>query len=306
MSTEGWIKLHREIFDSDIWHDVTTFRLFIYLIGMASHKDGLKYKGLTLNQGQYIRSYRNLADDLAYKEGRGYKKYSLNTIKRCVHKLVEAERVNVKETELGTLFTVVNYAKYQQFEVREEETKNIIKRELRTNSERNENEVRTNEEQEQELKNLRIKEDIYTTTDNARVRNEKNDAVVFYQNNIGVIRPIVAEEIIDWINSLGDEMVIEALKRAIAQNKPTWGYARGILQAWSNKGIKTIEQVHAEDIEFRNRKQSSFRGNRKVEIIPEWFGKQKQQKEKQHFEENPDEIMQRLQRHASVSGDPNG
>lgn len=110
----GWIKLHREIFDSDIWHDVTTFRLFVYLIGKASHQDGINHKGLVLNKGQFVRSYRKLADDLTFKEGRGYKKYSLSTIKNSIKKLVDDERIAVDETKLGTLFTIINYEKYQE------------------------------------------------------------------------------------------------------------------------------------------------------------------------------------------------
>src|SRR5690625_5959381 len=90
------------------------------------------------------------------------------------------------------------------------------------------------------VKNLRTKELKESTT------TVENDAIVFYQNNIGLIRPIISEEILDWINDLGDEMVIESLKRAIASNKANWGYAKAILKFWHYKGIKTIEQVDAE------------------------------------------------------------
>src|SRR5690625_731490 len=96
MSGGGWFKVHREMFESDIWADVTTFRLFIFLIGQASHEDDYRHRGMILNKGQWVRSYRKLADDLSYKEGRGFKKYSLSTIKSCVNKLVNAERISVK------------------------------------------------------------------------------------------------------------------------------------------------------------------------------------------------------------------
>lgn len=305
MSSEGWIKLYREVFDSDIWHDVTTFRLFIYLIGKASHKDGFKFKGMILNEGQYVSSYRKLRDALAYKEGRGYKKYSLSTVKACVNKLIKAERVNVKETELGTLFTIVNYAKYQELEDLEKESKNALNEKVRTNAELTPNEVRTKSEQDQELKNLRIKE-LYTTTTNRRgeifSKNEKGknekckkdtDAIVFYQNNFGMIRPAISEEILDWINDFGDEMVIEAMTRALDRNKPSWGYARSILQAWANKNIKTMEQVQAEDIEFQNQQMAKKRFlNPQTQGIqppvPEWFKQRKQQQApKESITSNP-------------------
>src|SRR5690625_1659942 len=122
MST--WFKIYRDIFESDIWHDVTTFRLFMFLIGKATHQDGIKTAGIELKRGQYLRSYRRLADDLAYKEGRGTKTYSTKTIKKCVDKLVKDERVSKVETEQGTLFTILNYSKYQGSLSQESETGN--------------------------------------------------------------------------------------------------------------------------------------------------------------------------------------
>src|SRR5690606_30295999 len=132
----GWIRLDREMFESDIWHDVTTFRLFVYLLAKASYKDGVKMSGIELKRGQYLRSYRKLAEDLAYKEGRGTKTYSLKTIKKCIEKPISAGRVNVQETEQGTLFTIVNYSKYHDFSEEESETVNTINSEVETNGKR--------------------------------------------------------------------------------------------------------------------------------------------------------------------------
>ena len=148
---KGWIKLHREIYDSDIWNDPATFRLFLLLIGKACHKDGVKVNGIELQQGQYIRSYRMLAKDLEYKEGRGFKQYSLSTIKRSVTKLLDSERVAVDETEHGTLFTILNYAKYQDLEGGEEETPNATQNVKRTLKERQQN----NNKNAEELKNAK-------------------------------------------------------------------------------------------------------------------------------------------------------
>src|SRR5690606_15972333 len=59
-----WLKLFRQIFDSELWTDVTTLRLFLLLLGKASHRDGVKIAGIDLKRGQYLRSYRKLAEDL--------------------------------------------------------------------------------------------------------------------------------------------------------------------------------------------------------------------------------------------------
>src|SRR5690625_7389012 len=90
------------------------------------------------------------------------------------------------------------------------------------------------------VKNLRTKELKESTT------TVENDAIVFYQNNIGLIRPIISEEILDWINDLGDELVIDSLKRAIASNKENWGYDKDILRSYHHKVIKTNEHADAE------------------------------------------------------------
>lgn len=119
----GWIKLHRKILESDIWYDVTTFRIFVYLILNAAHSETV-INGVKLEKGQCLRSYRMIAEDLKYKYGNGFKKYSTRTIKKSVSKLIKDGRVQVRETGWGTLFTVVNYSNYQDFAHPEEEMVN--------------------------------------------------------------------------------------------------------------------------------------------------------------------------------------
>ncbi|WP_162985889.1 replication protein [Virgibacillus sp. Bac330] len=146
------------------------------------------------------------------------------------------------------------------------------------------------------LKTLKIKDiKIYTTADNSRedtlTEHEQDkkvtDAIVYYQNNFGMIRPALADEMLVWINDFGDEMVIEAMQRSLDRNKPSWGYARSILQSWSNKGIKTMEQVQAEDIEFQSQKMAKHQRYSKPQTqapgapVPEWFRQQKQQQKAQ-------------------------
>lgn len=152
---QGWIKLHRKITDHDIWNDVTTFRLFTLLLTKASHRDGLKVSGYTLNRGQYLRSYTKLMEDLSYKEGRGLKKVSKSTVSRSVNKLIENGMVTVHETELGTVFTVCKYHLYQGFDTNNDTERETVSG---TNLEPSPNELGTNLEPYQELKNLREEE----------------------------------------------------------------------------------------------------------------------------------------------------
>lgn len=267
----GWIKLHREIFESDIWHDVTTFRLFVYLIGNASYRDGVKYKGMILNKGQFVRSYRKLSDDLAYKEGRGTKKHSLSTIKKCVQKLVDDGRITVEETENGTLFTILNYEKYQtddsdlkhfnalnrlesanvnRTEQRtdetsdklniinalsddESETENTLNEKLRTNCELTANELRTR------LRNKEIKKYIEDDDNNARV----NPFVFFEQEGFGTLGSFVAERLGDLIDTYGETLVLNAMKEAVLHGAKNLKYVEAILKNPNSKRGKDDDKI---------------------------------------------------------------
>lgn len=223
----GWFKLHRELFDSDIWNDVTTFRLFVYLIGRASHVDGFKYKGMTLNKGQYVRSYRKLADDLSYKEGRGYKKHSISTIKRCVSKLIESERLNANETELGTLFTVINYARYQQEDDLTKGTKNALIDEVGTKAELKRNEGGTKTEQDQELKHLSTKE-LKESISSGELENDEIIKLSIELENeycayLGVLNnsiPSFEEMKLIVAHGIPNEFIISKMKESIDQYEP--------------------------------------------------------------------------------------
>lgn len=159
---QGWIKMHRRIAEHEIWSDVTTFRLFTLLMLKASHKDGVKIRGIEINRGEYLRSYSKLAEDLEYKEGRGYKKVAKSTILRSVNKLVDEGMVSVRETEHGTLFTVCKYHEYQGLD---SDSETLNETDSEPLAERTQNEDATKTQQEQELKNLRTKELITTTTE---------------------------------------------------------------------------------------------------------------------------------------------
>jgi len=113
---KGAFQISRTIFENDLWADVIKFRLFFYILGKAVFSEnGIIHAGIHLERGQYLRSLRNLQEDLAYREGRGnaVKKYPLTTIQRKIKSLEKEERITTKSTEYGTLFTVVNYALYQ-------------------------------------------------------------------------------------------------------------------------------------------------------------------------------------------------
>ena len=227
----GWIKVHRKILENDIWQDVNRFRLFMFLLLNAAHKDGMKINGVTLKRGQYLRSYSKLIEDLEYREGRGTKRLSKSTIMRNVKKLIENGMVTVSETDSGTLFTIVNYEEYQGFEGNEEHERGT---DNEPNAERSRNEVGTNAELKQECKNVRIKE-IYSSTTSRE--EEENVFHVFENEGFGTISSVIADRLDDLVNTYGNTWTIEAMKEAVFQGKRNIRYVEGILRRWKASGI---------------------------------------------------------------------
>lgn len=88
-----------------------------------------------------------------------------------------------------------------------------------------------------------------------------------YQECFGMLNSINQQDIAYWIEDLSEELVIEAMKKAVLNGKP-YSYAKGILKQWADKGIKTTEQAKAEEVQFNNN-----RFNRKPirkEPLPDW------------------------------------
>ncbi len=103
------------------------------------------------------------------------------------------------------------------------------------------------------------------------------NAFVFYQENFGVISPFVSDALQNWVNDMGEDLILDAMKRALERGKGNWGYVQGILQAWVKKGINTVEAAKAEQVEFRrnqHRQQRSYVAATE-EVVPDWFREQK-------------------------------
>ena len=88
---------------------------------------------------------------------------------------------------------------------------------------------------------------------------EQLDVVVvnahhFYEQNFGPMSPFMAECILKWANDTSDEIVIEAMKRALKQQKK-WNYAEGILREWVQNNLRTIEDIEAYEREFHRKRE---------------------------------------------------
>lgn len=107
-----------------------------------------------------------------------------------------------------------------------------------------------------------------TKVNNAAAANARTNAFEFYQANFGILNSHINEDLQYWIQDLGDELVIEALSRALEQGAQ-YSYAKSIMRDWTNKGIHTLEQAKAEQLQY-SRKRKSKANKGKVEILPDW------------------------------------
>lgn len=65
---------------------------------------------------------------------------------------------------------------------------------------------------------------------------KNQDVFSLYEENIGVITPIVADELKDAETNYSYEVIAEAIKEAAVRNKRSWRYVAAILRSWSQEG----------------------------------------------------------------------
>jgi len=114
--TEGWIALHRKIYNSKDFNNQLEVAVFLYLVSMASHKQVnviYRKKKLTLKRGEVSIAYKDLA-----------KKFDLSErkIRTIIKNLVHTGNLNQTLTRNLSIYTIVKYSKYQDVPVKTDQT----------------------------------------------------------------------------------------------------------------------------------------------------------------------------------------
>jgi DnaD/phage-associated family protein len=60
-----------------------------------------------------------------------------------------------------------------------------------------------------------------------------------YEQNIGLLTPLLAEELCEAVESYPAAWIEDAFREAVAQNKRNWRYVRRILETWASRGRGT-------------------------------------------------------------------
>ncbi|WP_338705418.1 DnaD domain protein [Priestia aryabhattai] len=102
-------------------------------------------------------------------------------------------------------------------------------------------------------------------------------AFEFYEENFGLLSSHLIQEINAWLNDFNGnhEVVIEALKISVERNKRNWGYTKAILKDWYSKGLKSLKDIKALEIEFKKKISSANTKIHRKEMVPQWLANNK-------------------------------
>ena len=147
------------------------------------------------------------------------------------------------------------------------------------------------------------KQDLTKQKENISPTTTTADAIVFYQENFGMISPFISEDLLGWVDYVGEPLVLAAMKRALERGKVNWGYVKAILLDWRKKGVGTVEAAEAADMQFQ--KQRGMRSGRsggsvQKEVIPEWFAAREQKLKEETVERQAESVLSKEEEEAEL------
>ncbi len=86
-----------------------------------------------------------------------------------------------------------------------------------------------------------------------------NKIYAFYENNIGLLSPLVVEKLDYWVADTEEALVLYALEKAVLAGKRNFSYTEGILKNWTSQGLRTRKGAELAEQEFRRQKEHSQR-----------------------------------------------
>jgi hypothetical protein len=118
MNNQGWIKLHRKIFENKYWllEPFTKAQAWIDLLLLANHKEGeilIRGNFVKVNRGQVGWSERSLS-----KRWR----WSRMKVRRFLDDLKTRQQIRPQKNNITTLIDIINYKVYQSDETTNETT----------------------------------------------------------------------------------------------------------------------------------------------------------------------------------------
>ena len=122
-----------------------------------------------------------------------------------------------------------------------------------------------------------------------------HDVFTLWQSNWGFPNGIAQQDLTEWVNEFGGDLVYYVIETALRRNVKSSGadsYLRITLSAYKKQGINTVEKAVQEAEQHQRQMSREYQqksGSRKRQPIneglPEWFKKQQEeQSNKRHYE----------------------
>lgn len=286
----SWIKLYRKFVEWEWYSDVNCKVVFLHLLLTANHKVK-RWQGREIGVGEVVTGRNALAEDVGL---------TVQQVRTALKKLSDSGEIVVEHTNRFSLIKIVNFQKYQEKsknqptnnQVRDLEAQGFESGEVCEVNQQITNKQPTDNQQittPKEIKNDRnieykiIDDGAYYNNINNNIKapappSESGEVFKSYEQNIGVISPIVVDILKDRIQSQGAELVLLAIAEAVKNNAKTIRYIEKVLNAWDNDGIKTADaarlriaersqRVNSKDTLPKNVQNSSFRNYPKDKTI---------------------------------------
>jgi len=99
----GWICLHRGMLEWEWIDDHNTFRVFMFMLMSANHKDG-KWQGIEIKKGSFVFG----RDKFAKKTS-----LSVQQVRTSIDKLKSTSEITIKTYSKYSIISITNWGKYQ-------------------------------------------------------------------------------------------------------------------------------------------------------------------------------------------------
>ncbi|AJK28105.1 DnaD-like helicase loader [Bacillus phage Palmer] len=242
---QGWVSLYRELLHKPIWTTSTPEQktVLVTLLLMANHEDNeWEFKGekFTVKKGQMITSLESIVTNC----GKGV---TIQNVRTALKRFEKLGFLTNESTNKNRLITLVNWASFQHSK---DEPNKQVNKQLTSNQQATNKQLTTNNNDNNVKKD---NNDISSTT-------KAPNAFEVYEQNFGILKPLVIEDINYWIDQLNEEIVIASMKVAVKRNKTSFGYCEGILKSWLAQGVKSLDDARAlERKEANNKNESAAR-----------------------------------------------
>lgn len=258
-----WIKLYRKFTEWEWYSDINCRVVFLHLLLTANWRPK-KWKGIEIGVGELVIGREALAEAVGI---------SVQQCRTALKKLVGSEAIEVESTKQFTKIKILNYKSYQNqpttnqaesVEIADVDDSGVFE----TNQQLTNEQPTTNQQltTTEELKNDRSIEyknsrssSIYNIINN--IYSETTTAASMYQQNVGVLTPLIADILRERVEAQGEEIVQLAIAEAVECGVRSMRYIEKVLISWEDSGLKTVEDIARYKAEREQKKTSALPKN---------------------------------------------